>query len=122
MRAFQTPTLRPDPPLPLSAVAEVFQAPEGIANVQFIHIVASDPKSTGIDIHTESEVETVFFLLLWLIGESGRKRQCVGVFGAGQGRPGMVQHSGGKLIEEYNIKATGEKCQAFNRVERIGTL
>ncbi len=122
MRAVQTFPRVVFPAATLSAFTEGFHAPESVAKVELIDVVAANPQTTGVDIHTEAEIEIVLFFALRLAGKSCRYAHRIGMLCASQGCSAVVHRPNRELIEENNIKPAGEKRNAFAQIQRVGPL
>ena len=105
-----------------SAVAKRLKAPESIAQIEFVHIVAADAQATGIHIHTQAQVKYILLSPLRLTGKSGRKSEGIGVFGPCKRRPGIVQSTQGKLVEKNDVQAPGKQGKAFAKIQWISAL
>lgn len=104
------------------AVAKRLKAPESIAQIEFVHIVAADAQATGIHVHTQAQVKHILLCSLRLTGKTGRKGEVIGVFGPGEGRSGIVQSTQGKLVEKNDVHPPGKQGKTFAKIQWISAL
>jgi hypothetical protein len=105
-----------------SAVAKRLKAPESIAQIEFVHIVAADAQATGIHIHTQAQVKHILLCSLRLTGKTSRKGEIIGVFSPGEWRSGIVQSTQGKLVEKNDVQASGKQGKTFAKIQWISAL